>query len=65
MPPCQKATAAASAASAAASAPVGTDPYLEITVRFVAPYLVADAVVTATAPMPAASAAPKPQPNTK
>ena len=60
----KKATAAASAASAAASAPVGTDPYLEITVRFVAPYLVADAVVTATAPMPAASAASKPQPNT-
>lgn len=60
----KKATAAASAASAAASAPVGTDPYLEITVRFVAPYLATAAVVTATAPMPAASAASKPQANT-
>lgn len=62
-PVATKATAK-KATAAAASAPVGTDPYLEITVRFVAPYLATAAVVTATAPMPAASAASKPQVNT-
>ncbi|MEN9374431.1 MAG: hypothetical protein RIR79_1983 [Pseudomonadota bacterium] len=47
------------------AAPANNDPYLEITARFVVPYLATSAVVTATAPMPAASVASKPLPNTK
>ena len=58
------ASAPASAASNTAST-ASTEPYLEITVRLVAPYLATAAVVTATAPMPVASAASKPSSNTK
>lgn len=62
--PAAAASAPASAASNAAST-ASTEPYLEITVRLVAPYLATAAVVTATAPMPVTSAASKPSSNTK
>ncbi len=55
---------AKAASEPAADTPPNTDPYLEITMRFVAPYLATAAVVTTTAPMPAASAASKPSSNT-